>query len=147
MPEVGIVIDWGLGAIAAFLLLWPILRIIDGFEIKNQQRVLETISILNGLMIPLGISPFGKFSNKLSEMSMVVPPEYPELIEAILTIETVLLLIFGLLIVIESGGSLGASSFILGFIGGMTLLVNPIIGTTTIALAYLLMEAAPSRGI
>lgn len=141
-PEIAL--HWIGGGIAAFLLFAVIVRLIETFQTNNQQRTVTGIAIASGLMISIGVSPLGAFAEELAQLFEVVPTQYPEWIKALLTLKTVFGLLYGFIVMGESGGLLAVASFSLALLGGLILLYSPPGGLLLILLAWMLMEVSPA---
>lgn len=141
-PEIAL--HWIGGGIAAFLLFTVIARIIETFQTDNQQRTVTGIAITTGVMISIGVSPFETFAEELAQPFEVVPTQYPEWIKALLTLETVLGLLYGLGVMWESGGLFTVSSFALALFGGILLFYSPPIGLLLVFFAWMMMELSPA---
>lgn len=142
-PEVAL--HWMGGLLVAFLLFAVIVRIIDTFRTDNQQRTVTGIAVTTGVLISIGVSPFGEFATELARLFEVIPSVYPEWIKALLAMETILGLLYGFGVMWKSGGLYAIASFVLALFGGLLLPYTPFIGIFLIIIAWILMEISPAE--
>lgn len=119
--EPSVMAEWLGGFFAALLLFAILVRIIETFQPKQQQRTVTGIAITSGVLIALGITPFGAIATELAQLFKTVPTEYPGLVKTLLTFETAFMLLYGLGKMHETGGYLAVISFVVGFFGGLFL--------------------------
>lgn len=141
-PEIAL--SWIGGSIAAVILFAILIRILNTFKENNQQRTLTGVAIASGFSISLNISPYGTIAAEITSLFDVIPAQYPEWIQALLTIETGLGLLWGVLIMYEGGGIFAVLSFILALFGGTVLLYVPSVGVFLIAISWVIMELLPA---
>lgn len=139
-----VLLEWMVGGIAAFLVFLLLANIVYIFQADNQQRTISGVAIVGGVVISLGLSPFGDFASVLAGIFEVVPDYYPEWIRAFVYVESVLGLLYGLLVMAESGGLFAVASFIVALIGGVFLPYYPFLGIIVILFSWLLMELSPA---
>lgn len=137
-------LEWMGGGIAAFLVFIVLANILYQFQVDNQQRTISGVAIVGGVLISLGLSPLGDFASVLAGIFEVIPDDYPEWIRAFVSLETVLGLLYGLLVMAESGGLFAVASFIVALIGGVFLPYYPFLAMIVIFFSWLLMDFSPA---
>lgn len=141
-PEV--VLEWMFGGIAAFLLAGVLLRVVDQMQAKGQQRTVTGVAVTAGVVMSLGLSPFGTIAVEVSKLSQLVPAAFPAWVSALITVETGIGLLYGLGVMWESGGLLATGSFVGALVGGVFFLYAPALGIVLVFFAWLLMEVSPA---
>jgi len=136
---------WVGGGVAALLIFGVIIRVIDVLKMQNQQRIVTGIALSSGITLSVGLSPFGSFAAELAQIFDIIPTEYPEWVKAIVAVETILGLLYGIAITWEHGRWLAVISFTLALLGGITLLYAPIGGVFLISMAWVSMELSSAN--
>lgn len=136
--------DWIIGIAAAFIIFVIAIRIIYQFQTKNQQRTVTGLAIPAGVVTSLGLSPFGTIAVEITTLSQLVPTTFPGWVGSLAAVETGLGLLYGVLVMWESGGPLATGSFVLALLGGVFLLYSPALGFVVILFAWLMMELSPA---
>lgn len=145
MDDPIIVIQWIGGGVAAFVLLAVVVRIFGNFTTEYQQRTTIGAAVGSGLVISFGISPFGELASELAQFAEVVPAEYPEWIKALVSVDTVLGILYGFSVMWASGGLVAVGSFVLALLGGLLLAYSLSAGVLLIIFAWILMEFSPAE--
>ncbi|MFC6723137.1 hypothetical protein ACFQE1_01765 [Halobium palmae] len=131
--------------IAAFLLLSVLLKLLDTFQARNKQRTVTGAAVGTGFVLSAGVSPLGTFASELAILYDLIPSAYPAWVGTFVAVETFFGLLFGFFTMKETGGWLGASSFVVGFSGGAALPYFPGVGVFLLFTAMLLMEFSPAE--
>ena len=92
----------------------------------------------------MGVSPFGAISTELAQLFKIIPTEYPGWVKALLTLETILALLYGLGKMYETGGYLAVISFVVGFFGGLFLPYHWS-GAFLVIVSLIVMEASDAN--
>jgi hypothetical protein len=133
--------------VAALVVFFVSLYLIQELNPKGEQYTLTLFAVPAGVFVSLDLSPLDRFVTKWSLLFEFLPQQFPDWVSLFLTIDTGLGLIFGGLMLIESGGILGLLSFILAFIGGLLLPYSPILAILFIPFSFLLMAISPANKI
>lgn len=141
-PEVALEVI--LGGFAAFLLASVALGVIKQLRREDQQRTVTGVAITAGVVASLGVSPFGTIAAEVAELSKLVPSAFPAWVSALITVETVIGLLYGLAVMWESG-LLAVGAFGLALVGGIFLPYSPILGFVLVLIAWYLMELSPAE--
>lgn len=137
-------IQWVVGGIAGFILIFSILKIADTLKTKDQQRTVTGVAVTSGLLMSLGLSPLGTVASTFAQVYSFIPVEYSQLVKSFLSVNTAIGILLGLLVMIDTGGVPAALSFILGFIGGVLMPYDPIASILFLAPSIWLMEISPA---
>lgn len=142
--EPSIALNWIIGFIAAFFLFAVIARVIESFNTEAQQWSVTGIAVTNGLVLSLGLSPFGDFASEMAQLFELIPSEYPGIVGALITIETAFTLLWGLWVMWDSGKTFAVLSFSIAFVGGVMIPYSPALAVMLIMFGWLAMMASPA---
>lgn len=81
-----------------------VVRIIDQFHVKDQQRTVTGVAVTVGVATAVGFAPFGTIAAELAPLSRLIPAAYPAWVEGLAAVETVLGLLYTVSLMWESGG-------------------------------------------
>jgi hypothetical protein len=132
------------GAFAALIIAAIVVRFVNQFQPKDQQRTVTGVAVTAGIVISLGLSPFGTVAVELAQLSKLVPAAFPAWVSALVTVETGLGLLYGSGVMWEKGGLLAVGLFGFALIGGMLLPHSPVLGIIIVLFAWSLMELSPA---
>lgn len=134
--------EWIAGGFAAFLLVVVLARIIEAFHTENQQRTVTGYAFVNGILVSLGVSPFGAIARELAVLFKIVPRVYPEWVKALLTVEIALGMLYGVGVMYDSGDLPAVASFLIALLGGMVLPYAPVPSLLLLLVSWALMEVS-----
>jgi hypothetical protein len=124
-----------LAIIFVWILYLSFLKALNAAQIKNYKRILTTIAVSNGFLLAIGPTPEVVIAIEISRLTPIISANYPDMVQMLLNIGTVVNLLFGFGAMVSKSGKVGAFAFWLAFVGGYLLPIVPIFATMPLAIA------------
>lgn len=140
-----VIIQWFVGGIIGLFLFGIVVRVVyNSLSSESQQVAAVESAALSGLLISLGFSPFGDIAFELSQLFETITQTYVEMIASLITMETALTLIGGIITMWGRTKFWGASAFGCALAGGILIPYHQTAGVAVWGIAQILLIASTS---